>query len=148
MCAYNEIQWNSFMKWSLANLRLRELLWDALDLSILEHNSQLGTWIQVLFSRRKMKKFTERTASICQSAFYPKMHSQGLGVLLYFWGFCLFVVLGEMLFLLSLVLFVCFVLGTCSLLGCLCLVGFYFGFIFCGFFFVIGVIIFPTKSDG
>lgn len=78
------------MKQSLANLRLRELSWDALDLSILENNAQLGTWIQVLFSRR-MKKFSGLTASKCQSAFCPKINSQDLGVLLHFQVVCLFI---------------------------------------------------------
>lgn len=115
------------MKWSLANLRLRELSWDALDLSILENNSQLGTWIQVLFSRRRMKKFSGLTASKCQSAVCPKIHSQGLRFLLYFWDVCLFACFGEILF----VFVCCFFCLLCFSLGLLFLLFVWFSLVGC-----------------
>lgn len=140
MCVYNEIQWNSFMKWSLSNLRLKQLSWDILDLSILEKNSQLGTWIQVLFIRRGWKSSLGLQHQNVSWHFVPKSIPR-------VWGFyyisgcfvCLFGVLGETLLL---YLFVCFVLVRvlcccCSycLLGCFSLFGCCFGFFFLGFFF-------------
>lgn len=149
VCPHNEIQWNSFMKWSLANLRLRELSWDALDLSILENNAQLGAWIQVLFSRRRMKKFRGLTSSKCQSAFGPKIHSQRLGFY-YIFGLFIYLTFWKMLLLLF-VLFACFILvwGCCyfyCLLDCLHLVGFYVGLrVFLWVFFGDWVFYLPYK---
>lgn len=140
MCVYNEIQWNSFMKWSLSNLRLKQLSWDILDLSILEKNSQLGTWIQVLFIRRGWKSSLGLQHQNVSWDFVPKSIPRVWGFYYIFGCFvCLFGVLGEMLLL---YLFVCFVLVRvlcccCSycLLGCFSLFGCCFGFVFLGVFF-------------